>query len=126
MFNRDAVKSKKRKILAIKSKNTKSRRTWSFTSASSLSGSSPTGSTRKLSIGGTDISDTDLEHLYSELGIKPMFSVARLALEDLSEEDTTAEKPARAGKKIWWAVKGVSYFGMSFVSILILFYLLRL
>src|SRR3546814_6372925 len=89
MFNRDAVNSKKLNILAIKSKNTKSLRTWSFTSASSLSGSSPTGSTRKLSVGGTDISDTDLEHLYSELGIKPMFSVARLALEDLSEEDTT-------------------------------------
>lgn len=105
-------------------------KTWSFASASSIglasADRSPNGSTRKLSVASTDISEMDIDQLYSELGLKPMFSAARVALDGVYEEEVTTEKPAKPGKKFWWAVKGVSYFVMSFASILIMFYLLRL
>jgi hypothetical protein len=107
-------------------------KTWSFASASSIGLSSPggltspNGSTRKLSVASTDISEMDVDHLYAELGLKPVFNAARRALDGLYEEEMTTEKRPKPGKKFWWAVKGVSYFGMSFASILVMFYLLRL
>lgn len=121
---RDEVNSTRLNKLAAKTR--KPQKTWSFTSTPSFTVASPNGTPRKLSVTSTDVSEMDIDHLYSELGLKPIFSAARTALDGVYEEELSTQKGPKPDNRLWWAVKGVSYFVMSFASILIMFYLLRL